>query len=87
MQIGLAIAQRLERARGLKDVVTIGAGTAVTLPHVVQALVQRQPPGILHMTAIDDEAERPHLPLRSFLKFDTTHRFQINGGNLLAYRK
>ena len=50
----------------------------MTLPHVMHTLGKRQPPGILHVTAIDDEAQRPYLPPRFLFKLDPPHRFQIN---------
>jgi hypothetical protein len=56
----------------------------VTLPDVVQTLVERQPPRVLHVAAVDDEAKRPHLSARRFFELDAPHRFQINRGDLLA---
>ena len=84
MQIAFAIAQRFQCANGFNDVVAIGAGTAVTHTNVMQTFIKGQPPGILYVTAINDEAERPHLAPGVFLKLDAPHGFQINGGNLLA---
>ena len=56
----------------------------MALPHMVQALGERQPSGILHVTAVDDEAERPHLPPRLLFKLDPPDGFEIDGGDLLA---
>ena len=36
------------------------------------------------MAAVDDVAERPHLPARLVLELDPPHRLQIDAGDLLA---
>ena len=41
MQLGLAIAELLQRRDGRDDIVAVGAGLAVALPHVVQLLLER----------------------------------------------
>src|SRR5580698_9906244 len=84
VQIGLAIAQGFERADGFNDVVAIVAGAAVALPYIVYAFVNTEPAGILHMAAIDDVAERLHLPPRLVFKLDPPHRLQIDAGDLLT---
>ncbi len=56
----------------------------MALADVVHAFGKRQPPGILHMTAIDDETQRPHLSPRFLFELDPSHRFQVDGGHLLA---
>ena len=70
MQIALAIPQSFERAHGFDDIIAIGAGSAVPLPHVMQTLGERQPAGILHMAAINDVADRPHAAPHMILKLD-----------------
>ncbi len=86
VQFGLAVAEFFERADGFKDVVAIGAGMAVALPHDSARLsAQREPPGILNMTAVDDVAKRPHLPPRFVFEFDPPHGFEIDRGDLLAF--
>ena len=84
MQIGLAIAERFQRLHRLQHIIAIGTRAAMTLPDMMHALRKRQPPGILHMAAIDDEAQRPHLPPRFLLELDPPHRFQIDRRHLLA---
>ena len=64
MQLGLAIAELLQRADGRDDVVAVGAGLAMALAHVMQLLLERQPAGILRVAAVDHVAERRHPPLR-----------------------
>src|SRR5580692_3030669 len=84
MQIALAVAERLERTNRLDDVITVLSGTAVALPHVVHALLDREPAGILHVAAVDDVGERPHLAARLVFEFDPPYRFQIDAGDLLT---
>ena len=84
MQIGLAIAQRFQRLHRFQHIVAIGTRATMTLPDVMHALGKRQPSGILHVAAIDDEAQRPHLPPRFLLELDPPHRFQIDGRDLFA---
>src|SRR6202171_3227338 len=84
MQIALAVAERLERAHRFDDVIAVLPGTAVALPHIMQALLDREPAGILHMAAVDDVGERPHLAARLVLELDPPHRLEIDGGDLLA---
>ena len=76
MQVGLAIAERFQRLHRFQHVVAIGARPAVTLPHVMHALGKRQPAGILHVAAVDDEAQRPDLPPRRLFQLDPPHRFR-----------
>ena len=84
MQIGLAIAKRFQRLHSLQHIVAIGARATMTLPDVMHAFRKRQPSGILHMAAIDDEAQRPYLPPRFLLELDPPHRFQIDCRHLFA---
>ena len=74
MQFGLAIAERFQRAHRFDHVVAVGPGLTVTLPHMMHALGERQPPGILDVAAVDDEAERPDLPPRWLFQLDPPHR-------------
>src|SRR5262249_22126507 len=55
-QLALAIAELLGRSGRGAHVVPVGAGRAVALADVMQLLLERKPPGILHMTAIDHVA-------------------------------
>ena len=73
MQVGLAIAERFQRLHRFHHVVAVGARPAVTLPHVMHALRKRQPAGILHVAAVDDEAERPDLLPRLLFELDPPH--------------
>src|SRR6202030_3527680 len=84
MQIAVAVAERLERADRFDDVIAVLPGAAVALPYIVHALLDREPAGILHMAAVDDVGERPHLAARLVLELDPPHRFQIDAGDLLA---
>ena len=56
MKLALAVTERFERANRFKHVVAIMAGPAVTLPHIMYAIVYAEPAGILHMAAVDDVA-------------------------------
>ena len=49
---------RLDRLDRGEHVVAIDAGLAVALQHMAQLFGGRQPPGILHMAAIDHVDER-----------------------------
>ena len=84
MQFRLAIAQRFERSDRFKHVVAIRARLFVALPDVMQTLGQREPPGILNVTAVDDVTKRPYLPPRFVFKLDAPHRFTVHGRHLLA---
>ena len=67
VQLGLAIAELLQRGDRLDHVVAVGAGLAVALAHMMQLLLQREATGILHVAAVDYVAERraPAAPARS----------------------
>src|ERR1700684_3457535 len=84
MQVGLAIAERFERPDRLDDIVAVVAGAAMALPDIVHALLDREPAGILHVAAVDDVGERPHLAARLVLELDAPHRLEIDAGDLLA---
>src|SRR5262245_58763595 len=84
MQRRLAIAELLQRADRCDDVVAIGAGLAVTLAHVMQLLLEREPSGILRVPAVDHVAQRPYPPLALALEPDRAHAFAIDRGHLLA---
>src|SRR5260370_40629514 len=84
MQRGLAIAELLERPDRCDDVVTVGAGLAVTLAHVMQLLLEREPSGILRVSTVDHVAQRRHPPLGLALEPDRAHALAINRGHLLA---
>ena len=56
----------------------------MTLPDMMHACGEREPPGILRVAAVDDEAERAHLPPRFLFQLDPPHRLQIDGGDLFA---
>ena len=84
MQRGLAIAELLERPDRCDDVVAVGAGLAVTLAHVMQLLLEREPSGILRVSTVDHVAQRRHPPLGLALEPDRAHAFAINRGHLLA---
>ena len=84
MQVGFAVAKRFKRAHGLDDVVAVGAGAAVALPHVMQRARERQTSGILDVAAVDDETERANLAPRLLLEFDAPDGLQINAGDLFA---
>ena len=73
MQLGFAITELFERANRFEYVIAVVTGPAVTLPHVVHAIGNVQTTGILHMAAVDDVAQRPHLTARFVLKLDPPH--------------
>ena len=58
MQLGIAKTFRLDRLHGGENIIPIDAGLAVPLQHMAQLFRRRQPPGILHMAAIDHVDER-----------------------------
>ena len=84
MQRGLAIAELFQRADGRDDVVAVGAGLAVALAHMVQLLLEREPAGILHVSAVDHVAERRHPRLWLALDPDRAHAFEVDRRHLLA---
>ena len=75
VQAGLAIAERFQRLNRLQHIVAIGTRAAMTLADVMHAFGKRQPSGILHVAAIDDETQRPHLPPRFLLELDAAASF------------
>ena len=84
MELGFTITERFERANRFEDVIAVVAGPAVALPHIVHAIGDIEPTGILHMAAVDDVAQRPHLTPRFVFKLDPPHSFEIDAGDLLA---
>ena len=84
VQFGLAIAKLLERTDRRNDVVAVGAGLAMPLPHVMQLLLEREPPGVLHVPSIHHVAEARHPPLGLALEPDWTYAFAVDGGHLFA---
>src|SRR5262249_61375820 len=56
----------------------------VPLAHVVELLVERQPPGILRVTAVDHVAEREHRPSRVVVEPDSPGTFAVHHRHLLA---
>src|SRR5260370_40367020 len=78
MQRGLAIAELLERPDRCDDVVTVGAGLAVTLAPVMQLLLEREPSGILRVSTADPAAQRRRPPSGLALDPDRAHAFAIN---------
>ena len=85
MQLALPVAEMLQRRDGRNDVIAVGAGPAVALPHVMQLLLERQPSGILRVAAIDHVAERWHPLLGLLLEPYRPRAFTIYGGYLLAF--
>jgi len=84
MQIALAITECFERAYGFHHIITVGAGLAMALAHVMQTFRQRQPAGILHVAAINDVTHRPHAASRVLFELDLAHRFDIDRRDLFA---
>jgi hypothetical protein len=84
MQLRLPIAKLLQGGDGRDDIVAIRARDPVTLPHMVQLLVEREPSRILRVAAIDQVAQRRHslpgLPAQP----DRADRLAVNRRNLLA---
>src|ERR1700722_6455515 len=87
MELGFAIAERFEGTNGFDHIVPIIAGATVTLPDVMNAFVNRETAGILHMAAVDRVAQCAHLSPGFVLKRDPPHGLQINAGDLLALPK
>ena len=56
----------------------------MTLAHVMQLLLEREPSGILRVSTVDHVAQRRHPPLGLALEPDRAHAFAINRGHLLA---
>ena len=48
------------------------------LPHVMQLLLEREPPGVLHMPSIHHVAEPRHPPLGLALEPDWTYAFAVD---------
>src|SRR3981081_1131024 len=84
MQLGLAIAELLERTDRRTDVVEVGPAPAVPLANVMQLLFEREPPGVLHVSTIHHVAECGHPTLGLALEPDRTYAFAVDGGDLLA---
>src|SRR5262245_10281822 len=84
MQLALAVAELFERGHGGDHIVAVVAGLPVSLAHVVDLLLEREPPGILRMAAIDHVADRRHHALRVALEPHLPDEFPINHGHLLA---
>ena len=58
MQLRIAETFRLDRLHRRQHIVAVVAGTTVALLDVMQLFGQAQPPGILHVAAIDHIGER-----------------------------
>src|SRR6185295_18165100 len=84
VQLGLAVAELLERTDRRNDIVTVGAGLAVPLANVMKLLLEREPPGVLYVPTIHHVAEPRHPPLGLALEPDRSNGFAVNGRHLLA---
>src|SRR5262249_8693520 len=84
VQLGFPQTERFQRRDRCDDIVAVGAGVAVTLTHVMELLLEREPPGILRMAAIDHVAERAHRALGLALEPHAPFTLAVNRGDLLA---
>jgi hypothetical protein len=84
VQPGLAVAEPLKRAHRFNHIVSVVAGVAVPLAHVVHTFGHGQTAGILSVTAVDHVAKRLHLPSGPVFQIDAPRGFAVNGSDLLA---
>ena len=84
MQLRVAKTFRLDRLHGGQHIVAVGAGLAVPLLDMTELFRQRQPPGILHMAAVDHIGQRADALARLVLKPDRAHHLAIDRGDLFA---
>ena len=64
MQIAVVETERLQRVHGREHVFAVRAGLAVALAHQMQLRGEIEPPGILHVAAVDHVDQRRDAPLR-----------------------
>src|SRR5258708_5891767 len=84
VQLLIAKTLRLDRPHGGQHIVAIVAGTAVALLHVAELFGQRQPPGILHVAAIDHVSQRADALPGFVFQPHRPHHLAIDVGGLLA---
>src|SRR6266705_6946300 len=58
VQVAIAIAERLQRLDGRKQIIAVGSGFAMTGAHEMKLLGEIELSGILRMAAVDHVAER-----------------------------
>src|SRR3984893_3444071 len=84
VQLLVAKALRLDRSHGGQHVVSIESGADVYLLDKTELLSQREPPGILHMAAIDRRGQRTDTLAGLVAEPDRAQHFAIDVGGLLA---
>jgi len=84
MQLRIAKTFRLDRLHRRQDIFAVGARLPVPLLHVTELLRQRQPPGILHVPAVDHVDQRADPLPRLVLQPHRPHHLAIHRGDLLA---
>ena len=84
MQLRIAKTFRLDRLHGGQHIVAVDAGLAVPLQHMAQLFRRRQPPGILHMAAVDHVDECADALACLVLQPDRSFHLAVDRGDLLA---
>ena len=85
VQLLIAKTFRLDRFDCRPHIIAVDAGLAVPLQHVAQLLGRRQPPGILHMAAVDHVNEGADALARVVLQPYRSLHFAVHRGDLLAF--
>ena len=84
MQLAIATAERLQRGDGFEHIIAIGAGFSVSLPYMMQLLIEREPAGILRVAMIDHVTDRIDTAPRLTNEPYRAHCLTINLSHLLA---
>jgi len=85
MQAGIATSLRFDLGDCGQNIIPVCPGSAMTLAYEMDLMLKGEASGILGMAAVDQEDQRRHITLRRRRKRDSTHGFEIHGGDLLAF--
>jgi hypothetical protein len=85
VQAGIATSLRFDLGDCGQNVIPVCPGSAMTLAHKMDLMLNVEAPGILGMAAVDQEDQRRNITLRRRGKRDSTHGFEIHGGDLFAF--
>jgi hypothetical protein len=85
VQFGIAATLRLDLRNGGQNVIQIRPGSAMSLTHQMDLMLNVEASGILGMAAIDQEDEGGHVARGGRRESNATRGFNVNGGYLFAF--